>query len=62
MKFALAAALIGAISAQACNNSLEARFYNDAACTKKNAALTQKHGSPPPEFKKFADGKCHSQG
>merc|ERR1719240_96094 len=62
MKFAFYAALVAVAAAGACNNSLQAKFWDDAKCTKLNAALTGKHGKPPPEMMKFADGNCHSQG
>ena len=62
MKLALLAALIGVISAEACNDTLQAKFWNDAKCTQLDKGLTGKHGKPPAEMMKFADGKCHSQG
>merc|ERR1712032_427054 len=62
MKIAFYAALVAVASAAACNDSLQAKFWDDAKCTKANAALTRAHGKPPAEMMKFADGKCHGQG
>ena len=62
MKFAFYAALVAVASAAACNNSLQAKFWDDDKCTKPNDALTRKHGKPPAEMMKFADGNCHAQG
>ena len=67
VKFVLNAALIAAVSTQACPDSFRYEFYFDENCTEFDKAMTDKYGKPDEHQLSRMKGQCvkdseHGQG